>query len=84
MLNGGGWLYLPAMRTPWSVLRCRLLGVHPWQVSDDKGFKRWDCRDFKAFVLEREYVERVHDPDATDRPVMSHGGAAGMSPSSAG
>lgn len=45
----------------------------PTEVSGDKG---WKCRHCDALVPEREYLESVHDPDASDRPVMSHGGAA--------
>ena len=66
------------MRNPWKVVRC-LLGAHRWQTCEVGGDKGWSCRHCEALVLEREYLERVHDPDATDRPVLSHGGAAGAS-----
>ena len=72
------------MRNPWNVLRC-LRGVHRWHTSEGvDGLKRWDCRDCSALVLEREYLERVYDPDATDRLVMTHGGASGGISASAG
>jgi hypothetical protein len=66
------------MRNPWNVVLC-LLGVHRWRTYSVSGDKGWKCRNCEALVLEREYLERVHDPAATDRPVMSHGGAAGAS-----
>ena len=75
---------LRRMRHPRTVLRC-LRGLHSWATSEDSGgLKRWDCRYCRAHVLERECVEGVYDPDATDRPVMSHGGAAGGISASAG
>ena len=60
-------------------LRC-LLGDHRWQTADVDGDKGWKCRHCDALKLEREYLERVHDPNAAYGSVTSHGGAAGGSP----
>ena len=68
-------MYRLGMPNPWDFLRC-VVGVHRWQTVEVSGDKGWKCRRCEALVLEREYLERVHDPDATDRPVKSHGGAA--------
>jgi hypothetical protein len=46
------------------------------RLAKPAGDKGWKCSNCEALVLEREYLERVYDPDATDGRVMSHGGAA--------
>jgi hypothetical protein len=68
------------MRNPWTVLRCRFLG-HGWETIEVDGPVGWRCRCCDELVLEREYLERVHDPEVTDRSPASHGGAAaGLTP----
>jgi hypothetical protein len=40
-----------------------------WEVIDGGDFKGWECRDCHTRVSEREYLERVHDPnDPAARP----------------
>jgi hypothetical protein len=60
------------MRNSWKILRCQLR-PHRWETVEVRGDKGWKCRNCHALVLEREYLERVHDPDAPDRPVWSAG-----------
>jgi hypothetical protein len=56
------------MRSPWTVLRCRLIS-HRWEVIDDGEYKGWECRNCHTRVLEREYLERLNDPnDPAARP----------------
>ena len=69
------------MRSPWSILRCRLLQRHRWEPVERNGDKGWECRDCPEQVFEREYLERVYDNpdfDEANRVATTYGGAAGV------
>jgi hypothetical protein len=56
------------MRRPWTAVRV-LFHSHRWDAVEIDGDAGWKCRVCDAIVLEREYLERVHDPDeATEQP----------------
>ena len=63
------------MRRLWEALLCRL-DVHSWETAEVNGDKGWKCTRCSELVLEREYLERVHDSDATNGPAMSGGAVA--------
>jgi hypothetical protein len=48
-----------------NVLR-RLLHTHKWDPAEVNGEKGWKCRSCGEFLTEREYIERVHDPDGDE------------------
>ena len=60
------------MRNPWHVLRCKL-GVHRWETVEVSGDTGWKCSSCGEELFEREYLERVYDPDDPGRPVIPHG-----------
>jgi hypothetical protein len=40
-----------------------LFHSHKWIPAEVNGEKGWKCRSCDEFLPEREYIERVHDPD---------------------
>jgi hypothetical protein len=63
------------MRTAWSFVRCRILGRHRRQPVLEPDENGWRCDEV---VLERSYVERVHDTQLQGAPLST--GAAGGPP----
>jgi hypothetical protein len=58
----------------WNSARCWLRG-HRWEPFDDGDeMKAWKCRVCEDVLLEREHLERAHDPYGPDhdRPVIPH------------
>lgn len=56
------------MRRPWTAARALFHFSHRWEAVEIDGDAGWKCRVCGAVVLEREYLERVHDPEATEQP----------------
>jgi len=51
------------MSNAWTFVRCRIAGKHRWEPFSDDGESGWRCRDCGEVILERELVERDHEPD---------------------
>ncbi len=67
------------MPNPWTIVRCRVFGLHRWETVEVRGDRGWACRTCDEVVLDRYFLEREHDPypDA-DVSLKRYGAAAGV------
>ena len=67
------------MPNPWTVVRCRVFGLHRWETVEVHGDRGWACPTCDEVVLERYFLERDYDPypDAAVN-LKRYGAAAGV------